>query len=440
MNPNTNNDENKSVQNVHGLRKIKNWEKYGVKRFPYPGRRRYPPLVYQSGDGGIIISNDVFGLTIRQFEEMYKACLVRRKTHEQYILNLRYPHKSSDEYLEYLENSTDCMRHDKDYRFWNENDSSERDLHEYLVNTVGTEIDIRKRQQLLIIQEMINCENNSVETQLYSGSLAEGLELPGSDKDIMYIIKGVDFIRDVRNIKHPVKLPTLLMEPDNDHPGFSRLRLIAEIEEENEFITYNLFESTETGLYLSVNEFLKSRHKNMSHYQFVSHGPCLTDKDQHTDTVVCFHSESIPFKAMPWVSRYQQQWPPNSVIDQIIEYGCLLVPIGPRTLTDCSLLWRLSFSVAEKQLVHSFNYTQLLCYGLLKLVLKHIVNTNDHAKDSLCSYFIKTALFWVSEKENIDSFQLPKLFYCFTLCMNKLILWVNTCFCPNYFIPEQNMF
>lgn len=123
---------------------------------------------------------------------------------------------------------------------------------------MGTEIDIRKRQQLLIIQDMINCENNSVDTQLYIGSLAEGLDLPGSDKDIMYIIKGVDVIRDVRNIKHPLQLPTLLMEPDNDHPGFSRLRLIAEIEEENEFLTYNLFESTETGLYLSVNEFLKA--------------------------------------------------------------------------------------------------------------------------------------------------------------------------------------
>lgn len=88
-------------------------ETYGVKRFPYPGRRRYPPLVYQSEDGATIISNDIFGLTIRQFEEMYKTCLVRTKAQEQYILNLRYPNKSSDEYLEYLENNTDYNKHDK---------------------------------------------------------------------------------------------------------------------------------------------------------------------------------------------------------------------------------------------------------------------------------------------------------------------------------------
>lgn len=54
-------------------------QKYGVKRFAYPGNRRYTPSITQSLNGGIVISNDVFGLTIRQFERIYKACLDRRK-------------------------------------------------------------------------------------------------------------------------------------------------------------------------------------------------------------------------------------------------------------------------------------------------------------------------------------------------------------------------
>ncbi|VDI49343.1 Hypothetical predicted protein [Mytilus galloprovincialis] len=143
---------------------------------------------------------------------------------------------------------------------------------------------------------------------------------------------------------------------------------------------------------------------------------------------------------MQWAFRYRQQWPSNSTIDKIVEDGCLLVPIGPRTQPDCDVLWRLSFSMAEKQLIHSFNHTQLLCYGLLKLALKHIINTRDQATGLLCSYFMKTALFWVSEEVDIDTFQLPEMFYCFTLCIDKLILWVHNCFCPNYFIPEHNMF
>lgn len=110
MTTNSLNSEIDNEQNKHGLKKITYLEKYGVKCFPYPGRRRFKPLVYQSEDGGIIISNDVFGLSIRQFDRVFKACLVRRKAREQYILNLRYPYKTSDEYLEYLEKCTDCNK------------------------------------------------------------------------------------------------------------------------------------------------------------------------------------------------------------------------------------------------------------------------------------------------------------------------------------------
>ncbi|CAG2232978.1 unnamed protein product [Mytilus edulis] len=122
MNRNSKNDEKDDEQNVRGLRKISYWEKYGVKRFPYPGRRRFTPSLYQSEDVGIAISNDVFGLTISQFERMYKACLDRRKSREQYIMNLRYPDKTSDEYMEYLQDSTD---NNKDDVFWTRKDFSE---------------------------------------------------------------------------------------------------------------------------------------------------------------------------------------------------------------------------------------------------------------------------------------------------------------------------
>ncbi|XP_076083580.1 uncharacterized protein LOC143054456, partial [Mytilus galloprovincialis] len=273
-----------------------------------------------------------------------------------------------------------------------------------------------------------------------SGSLAEGIDLPGSDIDIMFVIKDVDVIRDVKNIKHSVQLTTLVMENDNDHPGFTRLRLIAGGDGESIFIQPECFESIRKGLYLSVNTFVSNINKKLTNCQFSLHGPCLSDKGQNMDVAVCLRSRYLPYNALPWASRYRLQWPPNSVIDKIEKDGCLLVPIGPRNMPDCDILWRLSFSVAEKQLVHSFNFTQLLCYCLLKLTLKHIINTNKHAESLLCSYFLKTALFWVSEEVDIDTFQLSKLYSCFCRCINKIIFWVNNCYCPNYFIPEHNMF
>ncbi|VDI71241.1 Hypothetical predicted protein [Mytilus galloprovincialis] len=442
MNCNSRNKEEQYQDHkAYGLRKISFWEKYGVKSFPYRGRRRYSPFSYQSVDRGIVISNDVFGLTIRQFDRMYKACLDRRKTHDQYIINLRYSDKTSDEYMEYLQDNTD---NNKDEVSWTGKDLKGTYLYEHLVKTAGTEVDIRKRQNLFITKDMIQNEillNIGMKiTVISSGSLAEGIDLPGSDMDIMYVIKDVDIIRDVRNIKHSVQRTILVMENDNGHPGFTKLRLIAGGDGESFFIQPNCIESTRQGLYVSVNTFVNNIKEKVPHYQCSSHGPCLSDNDHEVDFAFCLRSKYLPYNAIPWASRYRMQWPPNSVIDKIKKGGCLLVPIGPRNMPDCDILWRLSFSVAEKQLVHSFNFTQLLCYCLLKLTLKHIVNTNKHAEGLLCSYFLKTALFWVSEEVDIDTFQLSQLYSCFCRCLSKIIFWVNNCYCPNYFIPEHNMF
>ncbi|XP_063405890.1 uncharacterized protein LOC134689852 [Mytilus trossulus] len=300
---------------------------------------------------------------------------------------------------------------------------------------------MRKRQQLSIIKDLIINKTKPLLTFISSGSLAEGIDLPGSDIDIMYVIDDVEVLRDIRNMKQPIQRRTLVMETDTDHPGFSRLRLIAEMDWENTHITDKCFTSTSTGVYLSANKFVSKINMMHPHKQQLSqHGPCFSDKGQNLDLAICLRSKYFPYSALPWASRYRQQWPPNSTIDKIKKYGCLLVPIGPRTMTDCFVFWRLSFSEAEKQLIHSFNFTQLLCYCLLKLTLKHIINTNRHVEGLLCSYFLKTALFWVAEELDIDTFQLSKLFVCFSHCLDKLKLWVKQCYCPNYFIPEHNMF
>ncbi|VDI69398.1 Hypothetical predicted protein [Mytilus galloprovincialis] len=111
MNGNSKQQDNFDDENLLVMKKTTYWDIYGVKRFSYPGKRKFTPLLYQSLDGGrMVILNDVFGLTISQFERKYRACLERRKSKEQWILNLRYPDKSSKEYLEYLENCTVCNK------------------------------------------------------------------------------------------------------------------------------------------------------------------------------------------------------------------------------------------------------------------------------------------------------------------------------------------
>ncbi|VDH94023.1 Hypothetical predicted protein [Mytilus galloprovincialis] len=278
----------------------------------------------------MIISNDVFGLTIRQFEQRFKACLDRRKSQEQYILNLRYPDKTSDEYMEYLQNIKYC---NKDWLSWTEKDLKDIYLYEHLVRTVGTEIDIHKRQQLFIIEDLIHKNSTDRRTAtISSGSLAEGIDLQGSDIDIMCVIKSLDVVQDERNIKHPVQRATLVMETDTDHLGFCRLRLIAGGDGTNNSITYQYVESK--GFYLSVNELVCNIIKMVPEHQLTPNGPCLADRFQIYDFAFCLRSKYLPYNAMPWAWRYRQQWPPNSVIDKIKKHGCLLVPIGPRTMPD----------------------------------------------------------------------------------------------------------
>ncbi|VDI62176.1 Hypothetical predicted protein [Mytilus galloprovincialis] len=440
MNKDSRNQKNHEDVNSYGIKKNTYWEIYGVKSFRYRGKRKYTPLLYPSFDGGMKISNDVFGLTISQFERMYKACLERMKTKEQWILNLRYPDKSSTEYLEYLENCTDCL---KDQLLFIESDPREKYLYEHLVKTIGTEIDIRKRQRLFIIQDMVANACMSDHTKISSGSLAEGLNLPDSDINIMYVNNSYEVRKSLSNTKHQIHRTTLVMDVDIGHPGFTRLRFKALGVGVILSVHCQCRPGTCTGkrLYLSANDFLNTYYNNYNYNrQIYIHGPCLSDKNQILDIAFCLQGKYLPQNAISLAFRRRLQWPPDCVIDSIIKYKCLLVPIGPKTKPDDHLLWRLSFSVAEKKLEHSFNFTQLLCYGLLKIMLKRIVNTQNDVKDLLCSYFLKTALFWVADEVDIDTCQLSKIYYCFSLCLNKIISLVNTCYCPNYFIPEQNMF
>lgn len=68
-----------------------------------------------------------------------------------------------------------------DHLLWPGKDPKEKYLYQNLVETVGTEIDIRSRQRLCIIDDMIYNSSYTCKTRITSGSLGEGLDLPGSE-------------------------------------------------------------------------------------------------------------------------------------------------------------------------------------------------------------------------------------------------------------------
>ena len=299
-------------------------------------------------------------------------------------------------------------------------------------------MDVRIRQNMLLIKDKIRNKVDTDFTQVSSGSLAEGLDLPGSDMDIMLVFNNVHILQNVQHMNRSARRTTFLIEDEMEFPGFTTLKLIAE----GDLLTSpEYFVETTNGMYFSNISFIRKLIVGSANYNPSAHGPCLSDKYEAMDLAFCFHLHSWPRQAEKWIYRHRPgQWPPDILIDNIVNYGCILVPIGPKEIENSELLWRISFSMAEKQLSHYMNYTQILCYALLKLSLKNIIDRNDKVKGLLCSYFMKTAVFWLSEEISTNTFQLQNLFHCYFLCLDKIITWVKCCYCPNYFIPEHNMF
>jgi predicted nucleotidyltransferase len=78
----------------------------------------------------------------------------------------------------------------------------EKEVYDNLTRVVGSEMDIRIRQNMFLIKDKIINKVDTLITQVSSGSLAEGLDLPGSDIDVMFVFNAVQVIQNVRHKLH----------------------------------------------------------------------------------------------------------------------------------------------------------------------------------------------------------------------------------------------
>lgn len=326
-------------------------------------------------------------------------------------------------------------------------------LYRYLCNTVGTEKTVKYRRLYFdVYDDIYTFKENKVRS---SGSKAEGLDLPGSDLDVMNCHQRFpvyDFkLADTMCV--PIRLingyPILdvncksfnpiffIMESEYTMPGFVHIIVPAHLHIQ-EKITVNI----EHARVIS-NRYFKHMYLDMlgDSDSIQIHGPCLSNYEETADLAFCFRSHTWPNAAKHWLSRMKlHNWPSADILSKISTHGILLVPIGNKSSQqDNHLEWRISFSETEKLLIHSFNHTQLMCYALLKLVLKEIINKEEDVKNLLCSYFLKTSMFWVSEEISLNTWQPSMLLQCFWICIQRILYWVQIGYIPNYFIPEQNM-
>lgn len=91
--------------------------------------------------------------------------------------------------------------------------------------------------------------------------------------------------------------------------------------------------------------------------------------------------------------------------------------------------------------MYSMNHCQFLTYGLLKLFLKEVINHQpNETNELLCSYHMKTTVFWAIQQNTLPHCCPQNLLVGFWVCIKLLLKWVYEGFCPNFFIPQNNLF
>ena len=326
-----------------------------------------------------------------------------------------------------------------------------------LDEVVGTQEMIAIRQDYCRLFDCIKSVGN--DNWYFTGSKAEGLELPGSDEDYMNDVNNrfkIKVVQTLQEIDETNQWHNLLLCTDNVPLGFALLQSVnqAQCLSANYFISQSL--QKVDGMHvpcLSSNSFVQLAFDHdiipkRSGDTRKRQGPSIEiwkaydDKSESgTDHVPSIHCTFWPNSALEWKQRPRHfAWPSLHDVSSIIDFGCHLVPIGhPHSDTKLTE-WRISFSVAERALVWSFNNVQMKCYAVMKIILKQFIKIKCSSKNFvLCSYFIKTFLFWKYETTDLN-FWSPENFRC---CIKFLLIEFSKCIqegiLSHYFIPRFNL-
>ncbi|CAC5409026.1 unnamed protein product [Mytilus coruscus] len=150
-----------------------------------------------------------------------------------------------------------------------------------------------------------NLSNDEYNTIITSGSFGEGIEMQGSDFDVMHVLKEYDVFEE-SNIQINRNTAQFLMETEHTQPGFVQLRYL----HSNDKCIFELCDEIRCHKYFS-NVLFKQNFMN-DVYSCV-HGPCLSDKNGIYDVAYCLHSKSWVKPAQPWLRRSNHSWPGSKI-------------------------------------------------------------------------------------------------------------------------------
>ncbi|XP_052683224.1 uncharacterized protein LOC128163635 [Crassostrea angulata] len=311
-----------------------------------------------------------------------------------------------------------------------------------MCHEIGTPEEVSYRREMSDIQEFLDnrLRRRSERKTMNSGSRKEGFRLNESDLDIMFIEPWHRVIWDMsHSVMYNLQGQTpILCNTSESPPGFALLWLPLENSSD---LVYSACVRINGGLYISSSKF-REMGCSCATPDSTIHGPCRSRHigEAMFDFAHCFVSDFWPPAASSWIDRCHS-WPPQHVTDDIVRNGCHFVAIGNKAGNHADIEWRISFSQAENKLVYSMNHTQFLNYGLLKLFLNEVINAGLSDEEKLlCSYHMKTAIFWAIQQNMLPQWCPENILAGFWICFKLILKWVYQGVCPNFFIPKNNLF
>ncbi|XP_065936918.1 cyclic GMP-AMP synthase-like receptor 2 [Magallana gigas] len=308
---------------------------------------------------------------------------------------------------------------------------------------VGTSQQVAIRRETIDVKEMVErrlARHNGAITMM-SGSYREGFRLIGSDIDWMFWLNDHQVIMDKSQSEYYNTANTIVILSDSSEspPGFTLLQLLTPSryrEVQSACVRMN------DRVYISSSIY-RQLTCSATHPNSTVHGPCASGDIAgrvEYDFAWCFVCDFWPPSASSWIDRCHS-WPDPEVVDDIVRNGCHFVAIGHPLGPNENLQWRFSFSLAEYKLVYSMNHSQFLTYGLLKCFLKEVINQqSEETNKLLCSYHMKTTVFWAIQQNTLFHWCPKNLLAGFWVGFKLLLKWVYEGICPNFFIPQNNLF
>ncbi|VDI52690.1 Hypothetical predicted protein [Mytilus galloprovincialis] len=175
-------------------------------------------------------------------------------------------------------------------------------LYRYMCqNIVGSENHVKTMRLINTVRDNFTSGKEYIIT---SGSFGEGLEMRGSDLDLMIVNKAVKVYEKINTTYNPGHV-NLTMETDDVKAGFTKLKVEQIDLILKGFLSY-LCEERNGKHYFSSTLF-KQELVRIS--DGVVHGPCLSNKTGTFDQATCLHCTTWISQASQWITRSSNEWP-----------------------------------------------------------------------------------------------------------------------------------